>query len=71
MQNPEQLPQDKVGDDLLIGAEAIGGELNLSPSEVYYAFRKKKWPIGKYGSQLIASKSKLRRAARAITETST
>ena len=61
MEIPKQQSQDKVGDDLLIGAEAIGGELGMSPSEVYYAFRKKKWPIGKYGNQLIASKSKLRR----------
>jgi len=69
MENPKQPPQDRVGDDLLVGATAIADELRMSPSEVYYIAKKKKLPIGKWGSQLIASKSKLRRAARAITET--
>jgi hypothetical protein len=71
MENPKQSPQDRVGDDLLIGATAIAVEMNMSESEIYYARKKRLLPIGKLGSLLIASKHQLRRAARAITETST
>jgi hypothetical protein len=70
MENP-QPPQDRVGDDLLFGAPAIAAEMKMKEHEVYYARRKGLLPIGKFGKLLIASKSKLRRAARAITETST
>jgi hypothetical protein len=65
--NPEQPSQERVGADLLIGAEAIGAEMNMTEGEVYYAKRMKLLPIGKWGKHLIASRRKLRRAAQAIT----
>jgi hypothetical protein len=58
---------ERVGDDLLVGAAAIGAEMNMSDSEVYYAHKKKLLPIGKWGKHLISSRSKLRRHAGAIT----
>lgn len=58
---------ERVGDDLLVGAAAIATEMGMSPSEIYYAHRKKLLPIGKMGKFLIASRSRLRRAARVLT----
>ena len=66
MENPNP-PQDRVGDDLLIGASAIAAEMKMKEHEVYYAHRKKLLPIGKLGKLLIASKVKLRRTARNLT----
>ena len=51
--------------DVLLGAkriaEHIASILNVPVDEndVYYAHRMKKWPIGKYGALLIASKTRL------------
>jgi hypothetical protein len=59
--------QERVGDDLLIGAAAIGAELNMSESEVCYVHKKQQLPIGKWGKHLIASRRRLRRAAAALT----
>jgi hypothetical protein len=61
-------PSDRVGDDLLVGAPAIAREMGMNEREVYYARKRKLLPIGKFGKLLIASKTKLRRAARALTE---
>jgi hypothetical protein len=70
MENPQQPPQDKVGDDLLIGASAIADELNVSADAVYYIFKKKKLKsITKWGAQLISSRRKLRREASNLTGT--
>ena len=68
MENKSNPPsQERVGDDLIIGAKAIGAEMAMEPAEVYYAHRMKLLPIGKWGKQLIASRRKLRRKARALT----
>jgi hypothetical protein len=57
-QKPERL-----ADDLLVGAAAIAHELGISEDAVYYIHRKKRLPIGKLGKNLIATRTKLRRAA--------
>jgi hypothetical protein len=62
IQKPERL-----ADDLLVGAAAIAQELGISQDAVYYIHRKKRLPVGKLGKNLIASRSKLRRAANALT----
>jgi hypothetical protein len=75
VENPDQSSQERVGDDLLIGAAAIGAELNMSESEVYYVHKKQlkdgsaDLPISKWGKHLIASRRRLRRAAAALTST--
>ena len=56
-------PQDKLADDLLIGALAIAQELGVTVPAVYHMVRKRRLPIGRLGKNLIASRSKLRRAA--------
>jgi hypothetical protein len=68
-----------VGDDLLRGAEALGVflvELGLIPpaddpdilkQRVYYAVKAKRLPVGKYGRELIASKTRLIKHVRKIT----
>jgi hypothetical protein len=60
--------------DLLIGAAAIASELKelglleeADEDKVYYTARMKKLPIGRYGKSLLASRTKLRNAARALT----
>jgi hypothetical protein len=57
---------DRIGDDLLIGALAIAAELKCKPHQVNYIYKKKKYPIGKFGGLYIASKKKLRAAAQAL-----
>jgi hypothetical protein len=58
---------ERVGDDLLWGAIEIADELRVKPHQVNYIYKTKKLPIGKMGKQYIASKSKLRKAALALT----
>jgi hypothetical protein len=60
-------PQDRLADDLLVGAPAIGAELGIETTAVYYIYKKGKLPIRKWGKYLIASRRTLRRAARALT----
>lgn len=60
-------PQERLADDLLIGATAISEELGVPRHDVYYLFKTKRLPIGKLGKNLIASRRKLRRAAEALT----
>jgi hypothetical protein len=55
-----------LADDLLIGAPKIAKELGVTEAAVYHLHRKKRLPIGKLGKNLIASRSKLRRAALAL-----
>lgn len=55
--------QEKLADDLLIGAVAIAQELGVTVPAVYHIVRKGRLPIGRLGKNLIASRSKLRRAA--------
>ena len=59
--------------DLPRGAERIAkflnelGEEDIAPGDVYYLRRTQKYPIGKHGGELIASKSRLARHAKKIT----
>jgi hypothetical protein len=53
---------ERLADDLLVGGSAIARELGLKEAAVYYLAAKKRLPIGRLGKNLIASRSKLRRA---------
>ena len=59
--------QQKLADDLLLGARAIADELGVDEHAVYYLAKMKRLPIGKLGKNLIASRTTLRRAALALT----
>lgn len=66
-QTPERIePAQSLADDLLIGAPKIAAELGVTVPAVYHLVRKKRLPIGQLGKNLIASRSKLRRAALAL-----
>jgi hypothetical protein len=57
---------ERLAADLLIGAEDIRAHLKLLGIEmeldgVYYAHKKKKLPISKFGNQLISTRSKITR----------
>ena len=59
-------PERLTGGDLLVGAKQIAAYITAlgiptDEDDVYYARRAKKLPIGKYGAELIASKTKLNR----------
>ena len=65
--DPEAQKQaERLADDLLIGARAITEELGVKPHAVYYLASQNRLPIGRIGKNLIASRSKLRRAALAL-----
>jgi hypothetical protein len=51
----------------LIGAGAIADFLGVTEAAVYHLHKKRRLPIGKLGKNLIASRSKLRRATHALT----
>jgi hypothetical protein len=59
--------------DVLLGAAKIAAHLTailgepIDADDVYYAHRMKKWPIGKYGALLIASKKRLNNHVEKIT----
>jgi hypothetical protein len=56
--------------DVLKGAPAIENylaEIGFPGEDAYYLHRTKRWPIGKYGKYLIATKSNLARHARKFT----
>ncbi len=59
--------EERLADDLLIGAPAIAAELGRSESQVYYLAKTKRLPIGRLGKNLVALRSKLRGAAKALT----
>ena len=59
--------QQKLADDLLLGARAIADELGVDEHAVYYLAKMKRLPIGKLGKNLIASRTTLRRFALALT----
>ena len=64
---PDPLKQERLADDLLIGAPAIAAELGTNIAAVYYLAKTKKLPIGRLGKNLIASRKKLRRATDTLT----
>ena len=59
--------------DVLLGAKKIAKHIEtilgvpVDEDDVYYAHRMKKWPIGKYGALLIASKRRLTNHVEKIT----
>jgi hypothetical protein len=61
---------ESVADDVLRGAVAIGAELGVEPADVYYIRKTQKYPIGKSGKTLIASRQELRRHHRTTTQKS-
>jgi hypothetical protein len=68
--DPSQTENDTHAGDPLIGAEPIEAHLKalgVPNPDAYYLRRSKKWPIGKYGANLIASKKRLARHAEKIT----
>jgi hypothetical protein len=58
---------ERLADDLLNGAAEIADFLGTNVREVYHLAKTKRLPIGRLGKKLIASRSKLRRAANALT----
>ena len=62
----------RLAGDALVGAKQIAEFITslgvpTDEDDVYYARRAKKLPIGKYGAELIASKTKLTRYVDKIT----
>ena len=67
--NPQH-PDAPLAGDLLIGADLIEAHLRylgVPDPDAYYLRRSGKWPIGKYGANLAASKLRLNRHAEEIT----
>jgi hypothetical protein len=60
-------PADRLADDLLDGGAEIAEFLGCNTREVYHLHKTGRLPIGRLGRKLIASRSGLRRAAKAIT----
>ena len=59
---------ERLGDDLVWGAEGIAQELGIEPSSVYYYHRKQLLPIRKLGKSLVASRRALQRAFAALPQ---
>jgi hypothetical protein len=71
---PPNDDNDDLAGDLLVGAGAIEAYLKtrgVPNPDAYYLRRSGKFPIGKYGAHLIASKQRLNRHAEKITRGST
>jgi hypothetical protein len=58
---------ERLGDDLLFGAQAIAEFVGVEIHQIHYLYRMKRLPIGRLGKRYVASKRKLRRAAQACT----
>jgi hypothetical protein len=58
---------DRLADDLLSGAAEIAEFLGTNVREVYHLAATQRLPISRLGRKLIASRSQLRRAAKALT----
>ena len=68
-QSEEKPNSERVADDVLRGAQAIGEmSWGCNPEDVYYLHKTQKYPIGKLGKTLIASRQQLRRHHRALTK---
>jgi hypothetical protein len=57
----------RVADDILLGASAIADELGVNVRAVYLLKQTGRLPIRKLGKNLVASRTQLRRAAKALT----
>ena len=70
---PDDESVKRLDDDILLGAKRIAEHLTtilgvpVSETDVYYAHRMKKLPIGKYGILLIASKRRFARHVEKLT----
>ena len=63
--------QAELADDFLFGAESISVFLTsiglpTTVNGIYYAYKKRSLPIGKYGKCLIASRKKLTRTVQGL-----
>ena len=68
MESKEAASQpDRLADDLLDGGAEIAEFLGTNTREVYHLHKTGRLPIGRLGRKLIASRSQLRRAAKALT----
>jgi hypothetical protein len=71
--NQHDEEDERLAGDLLVGAARIAEHISVligepvDEDDVYYFRRAGKWPIGKYGAELIASRKKLNRHAQKIT----
>jgi hypothetical protein len=69
----DQSDGDRFAADLLRGAVRIAaylnelGETDVKPENVYYLRKSSKYPIGRHGGELIASKRQLARHAKKIS----
>lgn len=59
--------KERIADDILRGAAEIAQELGVTERAVYMYVARKKLPIGRWGGQLIAFRSELRRALERAT----
>jgi hypothetical protein len=72
----DQSENERFAADLLRGAARIAaylkelGEEEVEPEDVYYLKKSGKYPIGRHGRDLIASKRQLSRHARKISSVS-
>jgi hypothetical protein len=70
---PRDSSEAHLAGDVLLGAAKIAAHLTailgepVDADDVYYAHRMKKWPIGKYGALLIASRRRLNNHVEKIT----
>ena len=72
MDNNQHEGDAHLAGDLLVGAKAIAKHISslgvpVDAGDVYYLHKVGKWPIGKHGRDLIASKRRLDRHGQKIT----
>jgi hypothetical protein len=67
MDQEAQRQADRLADDLLNGGPEIANFLGCPLREVYHLAKTRRLPIGRLGRKLIAWRSQLRRAAKALT----
>jgi hypothetical protein len=68
--NPQHDEPNALAGDLLIGADPIEAHLKflgVPNPDAYYLRRSRKWPIEKFGGNLVASKRRLNQFADEIT----
>jgi hypothetical protein len=77
-QSTTSTPDDtNPADEVLQGAEEIRvflktlGFKSITVDSVYYAHKKKKWPITKFGKDLFSTKTQLKRHAKKILSAAT
>jgi hypothetical protein len=63
----KQLTSERISDDLLVGATAIGEEIGQSRNVVYHLHKRRLIPTARHGGKLIAFRSELRRYLQKLT----